>query len=509
MRKRPLPLPDHPYDGNLQPAFLASAFSPAFPARQFSPIPVIMRIANARRKALAALLLTACHRATNQPLAAAEKPACQLPTAAQPVSLASTPVVDPAATFDSAWTIIKRTHWDTTYNGVDWDRVRTELRPKAAAAQTTGELRSVMSDMVSRLRQSHFSIIPREASDGAPGASTGSASTSTRTGATGVTLRFVDNQLLVTQVEAGSPAERAGVRTGYVLQAVEGCLLAPRLARLPESLGERRVAFTSASVGMQALAGPVGDSVHATFIDGNGAVKTFALVREAEEGTLVRFGNLPPRIANLDWERRVIGGRTIGIIRWNIWMPILARQFDVAIDSLRSSDAILLDIRGNPGGVGGMAMGFAGHFLDSTHTIGVMKQRGTNDLRFVANPRLVNSSNQRVQPFAGPLGLIVDEGSVSTSEIFAEGMQAMGRARVFGTQTTGQALPSIAERLPNGDILYHAIANFVSPTGKQIEGNGVVPDVEAGPTRKTLLEGKDTALDAALAWAASQPRRAM
>ena len=221
----------------------------------------------------------------------------------------------------------------------------------------------------------------------------------------------------------------------------------------------------------------------------------------------VKFGNLPPRVANLEWERRVVNGRTIGIIRWNIWMPALAAKFDAAIDSLRSSDAILLDIRGNPGGVGGMAMGFAGHFVDSMHVIGLMKQRGTNDMRFTANPRLVNAAGQRVQPFTGPVALVVDEISVSTSEIFAEGMQTIGRARVFGTQTAGQALPSVAERLPNGDILYHAIANFVSPTGKQIEGAGVTPDVKAPPTRKALLEGKDPALDAAIVWAASQTRR--
>jgi carboxyl-terminal processing protease len=77
------------------------------------------------------------------------------------------------------------------------------------------------------------------------------------------------------------------------------------------------------------------------------------------------------------------------------------------------------------------------------------------------------------------------------------------RARVFGSQTAGQALPSIPERLPNGDILYHAIADFTSPAGKQIEGDGVRPDVVTPITRKLLLEGKDPALDAAVKWAAT------
>ena len=68
-------------------------------------------------------------------------------------------------------------------------------------------------------------------------------------------------------------------------------------------------------------------------------------------------------------------GRTVGVIRFNIWMPVLAREFDVAMDSLRDSDGIVLDIRGNFGGVAGMAMGFAGHFVDTVIPVGVMKTR--------------------------------------------------------------------------------------------------------------------------------------
>lgn len=466
-----------------------------------------MRITRPSRALLLSLVLAGCHRGAPV-TAAVPAPTCTLPAAAQPVSLASTPAIDPVANFDTAWAIIRRTHWDTTFNGVDWDALRTELRPQAAAATTTGELRAILSDMVSRLNQSHFAIIPREASDATPGAGSGGAGND-RTGSTGITLRLLGDQLVVTDVRSGSPAALAGVKPGYVLEAVEGCALEPRLARIPRNLGERRVALTAYGIGTQALAGPVDDTVRATFLDDNNSAISVALAREAEPGMMVKFGNLPPRVAHLEWERRQVNGRTIGIISWNIWMPALAAQFDAAIDSLRSADAILLDIRGNPGGVGGMAMGFAGHFVDSTYVIGVMKQRGTNDMRFVANPRFVNRAGQRVQPFDGPVALVVDEISVSTSEIFAEGMQSMGRARVFGTQTAGQALPSIAERLPNGDILYHAIANFVSPTGKQIEGEGVTPDVKAPPTRAALLGGKDPALDAALLWAASQARRAM
>jgi len=434
---------------------------------------------------------------------AASRLSCSAPaSSAGSGSLANTPITDPVVTFDSAWAIIARTHWDSTYNGVNWRAVRDELRPRAAAAKTTGELRAILGDMVSRLNQSHFSIIPREASDATAPAAGASAPRDMR-GTLGMTLRYVDRSLMVTAIDPDGGAAKAGVRTGWILDAVEGCALAPRLARIPTNVDPRRAALLAYSAGVGSIAGAVGDSAHLTFRDGNGRARALTAVRLAERGTPAKFGNLPPFPAHLEFKRVRQGDRTVGVIHFNIWMPVLAQQFDAAVDSLRDTDAIVLDIRGNFGGVGGMSMGFAGHFLDSARTIGTMHQRGQGPMKFVANPRRVDTRARSVKPFAGPVALVVDELSISTSEIFAGGMQALGRARVFGVQTAGQALPSIPERLPNGDILYHAIANFTSPTGKDIEGDGVLPDVATPVTRKALLSGKDPALDAAVAWAAA------
>jgi carboxyl-terminal processing protease len=413
-------------------------------------------------------------------------------------------VTEPLVTFDSAWTIVGRTHWDTAYNGVNWQALRDSLRPKAAAAKTTGELRAVLSTMVASLKQSHFSIIPREVSDGSGGGNTGA--TTGEPGTTGATLRYVEGSVMVSHAPANSAAGRAGVKAGWILESVAGCPVATRLARLPKDGDPRRGALMAYSVGTQMLGGTVGQAVSATFRDGAGQARAVSITLEKEEGTVAKFGNLPPLQAALSHERVRQDGKTIGIIRFNIWMPVLARQFDAAIDSLRDADAIIVDVRGNFGGVGGMAMGIAGHFLDSALTIGVMQQRNQS-LKFVANPRRVDTKGNGVKPFAGPVALLVDELSISTTEIFAGGMHELGRARVFGTQTAGQALPSVPERLPNGDILYHAIANFVSPTGKAIEGDGVKPDVVTPLTRKALLDGKDPARDAALAWAAQAAKQ--
>jgi carboxyl-terminal processing protease len=146
-----------------------------------------------------------------------------------------------------------------------------------------------------------------------------------------------------------------------------------------------------------------------------------------------------------------------------------------------------------------MVMGTAGHFLAEPMTLGTMRMRD-NELRYVSNPRRVDRSGERVTPFAGPLAILVDGSTASTSEVFAGGLQSVGRARVFGQQTMGAVLPSLLESLPNGDVLQHAIADFATADGRQLEGRGVVPDVAVELTREDLIDGHDATLTAAIEW---------
>jgi carboxyl-terminal processing protease len=107
--------------------------------------------------------------------------------------------------------------------------------------------------------------------------------------------------------------------------------------------------------------------------------------------------------------------------------------------------------------------------------------------------------------YPGPLAILVDGLSLSTSEVMAGGMQDIGRARVFGTRTGGAALPSLIERLPNGDGFQFAVANYISASGRVLEGQGVIPDEEVSLDRATLLAGKDPVIEAAVRWIESQP----
>ncbi len=94
-----------------------------------------------------------------------------------------------------------------------------------------------------------------------------------------------------------------------------------------------------------------------------------------------------------------------------------------------------------------------------------MHTRGRPTLEFRVNPRLSTADGRRVRPFAGPVAMLVDGLTASASECFAGALQSLGRARVFGRPTMGQALPASTKRLPDGDVLLYAIGDFVTATG--------------------------------------------
>jgi len=400
-------------------------------------------------------------------------------------------------TFDAAWTIVRDTHFDSAFNGVDWNAVRTELRPRAEAAKTTGELRGVIAAMLSRLGQSHFALVPSSAESAAKD---GSGDPGGGSATPGFDLRLVGTDILVTGVAREGGAATAGVKPGWRLTAIAGRPVKDLLQRLPAGLNDRLRGLEAWRLIQSRLRGYEGSAIELAFEDGAGAPVQRSVTRQPEHGQPVTFGSLPTMFVRVvEEEKKTPAGRKAGFIGFNVWMTPVDAPFARAVDRFRGSDGIILDLRGNPGGLAAMMMGISGHFIGEVKPLGTMKTRD-NDLNFVANPRTVDTSGKPVSVYDGPVAILVDGMSGSASECFSGGMQSIGRARVFGQTTMGQALPALFDRLPNGDVMIHAYGDFVTATGTRLEGRGVIPDEATPLDRKDLLAGRDRALDAALAW---------
>jgi hypothetical protein len=229
------------------------------------------------------------------------------------------------------------------------------------------------------------------------------------------------------------------------------------------------------------------------------------LVAIPMRGTVSKFGNLPPIAGVVRFSRQAlpqVRGGCVGTIAFNIWLPVLAPELQRAVDSVASCAGIVIDLRGNPGGVGAMVMGFGGYFVESPVSLGTMRMRDLS-LNYAINPRMVRLSGGQSGPFKGPVAILVDAMSASTSEIFATGMQRLGRAKVFGQRSAGAALPALMHGLPSGDTFVHAVADFTDPAGGRIEGAGVTPDQLIPLSQQDLSQNIDAPLDAAVKWIVS------
>ena len=432
------------------------------------------------------------------------------------------------ADFDAAWQLVYDTHFDTSFNGVDWEGVRDELRPAAADARSRNELRMILQGMLARLNQSHFGIIPADAAEPDQHASADTSHENTDSGETtvsstdavvpngdgdgdaepGIDLRLIDGQAVVSSVRADSPADLAGVKTGWVLKKVRDVEVSTLIDRLRETLSENELRIYSVRVINDRLQGSEGSTIALTFLNGVDGEIPMELERVAAPGEYVKFGNLPPLSTHLEWSRESFTTETgdevqIGIIKFNIFMIPIAPKFERAMYELRDCDGIIIDLRGNPGGVGALSSSISRFIMSEKGSLGTMKMRGA-ELSFNVEPVVVTTWGEPLKPFTGPVAIVQDAGSASTSEVFAGGLQSLGRVKVFGTRSAGMALPAAMDKLPSGDVLLHAIADFVTTTGARMEHDGVIPDVEVKQTREALLKGIDAPEQAAKDWIASE-----
>jgi len=402
-----------------------------------------------------------------------------------------------AATFDSAWRTVGTSLENRGVRRDDWPAVRLELRPAAARATTDSALRAVIDTMLRRLGESHFAVLP--GGERAAAAEAGAPPRAAALGTVSIDPRIVDGHLVVWRADTAGAARRAGLAPGWTLERIEDFIVPSAIPRSRDSdAGGRRVAVLTGA--LRALHGVPGSTVQIVARDERGERHTLSVARDSVHGPTFQFGNLPPLPAGLVLTRRTTAdGRCIGVIAFEYWLPPVMPAMDRAVDAVRGCAGIVLDLRGNLGGVAGMVMGVAGHFMTEPRALGTMRSRG-EEMRFVANPRRATDAGAAVQPFGGPLALLVDELSASTSEMFVVGLQSLGRARVFGERSAGQALPAMATRLPNGDVLMYVVADFVAPDGSRIEGRGVIPDEHVPLDRNDLRAGRDASLEAAVRW---------
>jgi len=283
----------------------------------------------------------------------------------------------------------------------------------------------------------------------------------------GLEVAVRDGRIAVVAPIDGSPADRAGLRSGDILLAID----------------DRTVAGGTLEETIERMRGFVGSTVRLT-VERSGEPEPlqFALERSEVRVRTVRAEPLPGRY---------------GYLRVTHFTDATPRDFDRALAGLQSAAplrGLVLDLRGNPGGVLESSVSVADEFLDSG--VIVRAEGRTAESRFVL--RATEGDALR----SAPLVVLIDRGSASGAEIVAGALRDHGRATLMGERTFGKGSVQTVMPLANGQALKLTTSRYYTPSGSSLHERGLEPDVSLadalhGDERATAIAA-DPAVQAAL-----------
>jgi carboxyl-terminal processing protease len=272
--------------------------------------------------------------------------------------------------------------------------------------------------------------------------------------------------LMVVAPRTGSPAEKAGLKTGDILKTIDG----------------RHTRPLAAASGQRLLRGAPGSSVKLTILRAGVDPFEVSVVRERLQASAP--------------SSRMIDGGT-GYLRITELSAKSADEARGAVEGLKRGGAktLVLDLRGAAQGAPADSVKVAELFMNG----GVVAK-----LSGAKTPEQVLSASPKSEVWEGPLAVLIDTGTSGAAEIVAAALRDAGRGPVVGERTFGRV--GIQKQLPlaEGGIIL-TVARYVSPKGTAIHGQGVQPTVAVGSGPDDGSEepeapapGKDPILDKAL-----------
>lgn len=386
-------------------------------------------------------------------------------------------------TFETVWQTVYDVYFDPTFAGLDWIAVRDSYRQKLSSIKDVNQLRVLLNHMIAELRRSHFAIIPREGAVFNP-------SERVRVGSAGAEITALGRRPAIASVREGSPAASDGLLPGDIVVSVNGVPLDPVIKSLARTgLSDARIGSYLAGYVDSYLTAAVGNSVTLGVIRANGRhLETKVTCGPTRGQWSEPIGYFPSMPIRTDMRH---DGPDVAVLKFNIFVPPVMRQIRSFMKTVKPGEGLVIDLRGNSGGITVMAAGICGLLFPRETSLGTMHLRDSS-VELEVYPS--------AHPFMGPVAVLTDSRSASTSEMLAAGLRDIGRARIFGEKTPGVALPSAYKLLPTGDLFQYALAEFDTPKGSTLEGTGVVPDVTIVETSADLAHGGDPALKAAEDW---------
>ncbi|MEX2158242.1 MAG: S41 family peptidase [Dehalococcoidia bacterium] len=262
-----------------------------------------------------------------------------------------------------------------------------------------------------------------------------------------------NNQIVIVRPFDGSPAEAAGIKSGDVILAVDG---------------DSTDGWTPDQAVLH-IRGPKGSTVTLTVKHLDGTTEDLSIIRD--EIKLESVTKTPP-----GGELKDAAGNQVTDIQYMRIAEFADRTPEeveaVVAEAQSTKQGLIIDLRGNPGGLLRETVETADLFLDGGL---VLTEVDRDDNRMTHNARAGGPA------LTIPIVILMDQFSASGSEVLAAALRDNGRATIIGKQSFGKGTVNVSQQLDDGGALFVTIRKWLTPKDVQIDGVGITPDIEVTP----------------------------
>ncbi|SEF60112.1 carboxyl-terminal processing protease [Caloramator fervidus] len=272
-------------------------------------------------------------------------------------------------------------------------------------------------------------------------------------GGVGIVVGEKDGKLTVVAPIEGSPAEKAGIRSGDIILKVDG----------------KEITARDIDKAVTMMRGKEGTKVVLTIYREGKGVKNYELIRD---------------VIVLKTVKNKVLSDNIGYIRISSFDENTFKEFENAIDELQKKNikGLVLDLRDNPGGLLEASVNIADMLLPQGTIVYTIDNNGKKEVW------KSDSKNIGI-----PLVVLVNEGSASASEILAGAIRDFKAGTLIGTKTFGKGLVQNVIDLKDGTGVKVTIARYYTPKGECIQGKGIIPDIIYDMPKE--LKDKEVSID--------------
>jgi carboxyl-terminal processing protease len=340
----------------------------------------------------------------------------------------------PKELIDEVWQIINRQYVDATFNQVDWREVRNEYLGKDYANKE--EAYEAIQEMLKKLEDPYTRFMTPEEFKNMQVDTSGEL--------TGIGIQITkeeetENIIVIAPIE-DTPAFEAGIVAKDIILKIDG----------------------KSTAGME-----LNDAVQ--LIRGKPETKVTLTIKRGEKEIDFTIKRAKIEIHPVRARLEKTSTDTVGYIRLSQFSSNAASEMEQAIAKFEGEnvEGYILDLRSNPGGLLYSSVEIARMWIGKGKLVSTVDRVGEVDSHRANNSALTDK----------PLVVLVDGGSASASEILSGALQDHQRATIVGTQTFGKGLVQSVRGLGDGSGLAVTIAKYLTPNGKDINKEGIKPDI--------------------------------